>query len=63
MNTPVDISIDDHDENTKFSLKKLVDDRKIDAMVNIDEERGKCGLPGNAEPIQTLHMIKQPSIG
>lgn len=42
-NTPVNISIDDHDENTKFSLKKLVDDRKIDAMVNIDEEKGNVG--------------------
>lgn len=62
-NTPVDISIDDHDENTKSSLKKLADDRKIDVMVNIDEERGKCGLPGNAEPIQTLYTIMQPSTG
>lgn len=61
--TPVDISINDHDGNTKSSLQKLVDDRKIDVMVNIDEERGKCGLPGSAEPIQTLYMIMQPSTG
>lgn len=62
-NTPVDTFIDDRHENKKSSLKKLEDDRKIDVMVNIDEERGKCGLPGNAEPIQTLYMIMQPSTG
>lgn len=41
--------------------KKLADDRKIDVTVNIDEERVKCGLLGNAEPIQTLYMLMQPS--
>lgn len=41
--------------------KKLADDRKIDVTVNIDEERVKCGLLGNAEPIQALYMLMQPS--
>jgi len=42
--------------------KKLADDRKIDVTVNIDVERVKCGLLGNAEPIQTLYMLTQASV-
>lgn len=41
--------------------KKSAADRKIDVTVNIDGERVKCGLLGNAEPIQTLYMLIQPS--